>query len=101
MSSAVILNRIKEMFLGGDINFGGETLINNVRHKNLLYNIYVKNERRLLNKKHKFSIYKVSVFLETPHLETIGEDATILLFDITFTVPICWPIYIGASTEFG
>ena len=34
----ILLNRIKEMFLGGDINFGGETLINNVRHKNLLYN---------------------------------------------------------------
>ncbi len=34
----LLLNRIKDMFMGGDINFGGETLINNVRHKNLLYN---------------------------------------------------------------
>lgn len=34
----LLLERIKDMFLGGDINFGEETLINNVRHKNLLYN---------------------------------------------------------------
>lgn len=33
-----LISRIKDMFLGGDINIGTEALINNVRHKNLLNN---------------------------------------------------------------
>ena len=33
-----LTERIKNMFLGGDINIGREALINNVRHKNLLNN---------------------------------------------------------------
>lgn len=84
----LLLNRIKELFLGGDIVLGDEPLINNVRHKNLLYNALesIKNAVVAINNRIPEDFVSLDLKQAYEYLgEIIGESVDEDIIDKIFT----------------
>lgn len=84
----LLLNRIKELFLGGDIVLGDEPLINNVRHKNLLCNALESIENAVTAINNRIPEDFVSLDLKQAYEylgEIIGESVDEDIIDKIFT----------------